>query len=189
VAPVTATKDGRRFADSQQQLNAGGVSILGEMEKIDEVMMAGMPEGTPPEVSVMREPIRLMGEVVNVQTQAAAQLGEWKTWPGAMGYQQIALRRMEEILGLLEGGDSDDSQEGEDGEWDEEGEWDEYGEGEEGSPSSMPMEGDLAAGSEMAPLPVPNYSVEDLLMEEQGSMQFREQQRAKSQAGKVEKDW
>ena len=53
----------------------------------------------------------------------------------------------------------------------------------------MPMEGDLAAGGEMAPLPVPNYSAEELLMEEQGNMQFREQQRAKAQAGKVEKDW
>ncbi|WP_424314875.1 vWA domain-containing protein [Haloferula sp.] len=189
VAPVTASKDGRRFASSQQQLNTEGVSILGEMEKLDEVMMAAMPEGTPPEMSVMREPIRLMGEVVTVQKQAVVPLGEWKTWPETMGYQQIALRRIEEILGILEGGESDDSGEGEDGEWDDEGEWDEYGEGEEGTPSSMPMEGDLAAGSEMAPLPVPNYSVEDLLMEEQGSMQFREQQRAKSQAGKVEKDW
>ena len=41
----------------------------------------------------------------------------------------------------------------------------------------------------MQPLPVPNYSVEDILMQEQGSLQFRQQQRAKSNQGKVEKDW
>ena len=56
-------------------------------------------------------------------------------------------------------------------------------------PSSMPMQGDLAAGSDMQPLPLPNYSVEDLLMEEQGNLQFRQQQRAKAQAGRVKKDW
>ncbi len=73
-------------------------------------------------------------------------------------------------MGLLEGGDSDDSGDGEDedGEWDDEGDWDDYEEVGERLPSSMPMEGDLAAGSEMAPLPVPNYSAEELLMEEQG---------------------
>jgi hypothetical protein len=51
------------------------------------------------------------------------------------------------------------------------------------------MEGDFAAGGEMQALPVPNYSAGDILMEEQGSLQFRQQQRAKANAGKVEKDY
>ncbi|MEP4079899.1 VWA domain-containing protein [Haloferula sp.] len=191
MAPVTAKNEAVEFVEQQQALGVEGKSIRGEMEKLESTMMANLPEGMPPEMSVMREPLRLMGEAIGAQEQAAEQLGEWEHWTTAIAHQQIVLRRIEEILALLEGGDSDDSGEGEDdeGEWDDEGDWDEYEDGEEGSPSSMPMEGDMAAGSEMAPLPVPNYSVEDLLMEEQGSLQFREQQRAKAQEGKVKKDW
>ena len=62
-------------------------------------------------------------------------------------------------------------------------------ESEEGMNSSEPMEGDFAAGSEMQALPIPNYSAEDILMEEQGSQQFREQKRASANAAKVEKDF
>ena len=97
--------------------------------------------------------------------------------------------KIQEILDLLAG---DNEGESDDGDWeDDEEDWDmeDYEDGEDGMPSSMDMTGDLAAGSEMQPLPVPNYSVEDMLMEEQGNMQFRQQERAKANAGKVKKDW
>lgn len=41
----------------------------------------------------------------------------------------------------------------------------------------------------MQELPVPNYSAEEILMEEQGNLQFRQQKRASANAGKVEKDF
>lgn len=54
---------------------------------------------------------------------------------------------------------------------------------------SESSDGDFAAGAEMQELPVPNYSAEDILLEEQGNRQFREQQRASANAGAVEKDY
>ena len=55
--------------------------------------------------------------------------------------------------------------------------------------ASMPMKGEFRKDAMMQPLPTPNLSAEDILMEEKSSQQFREQQRAKANAGKVEKDW
>ena len=191
VQPVTAGKDAKGFVDEQQVLKSKGKVIEVAMGELDKEMLATMPEGTPPEMSMMREPLRLMGEVLVAQEKAAEALAEWTRWAEGIGQQQVAILKIEEILAILEGGDPGESEDGddEDGEWDDEGDWEDYEDSENGMPSSMPMEGDLAAGGEMAPLPVPNYSAEELLMEEQGNMQFREQQRAKAQAGKVEKDW
>jgi hypothetical protein len=179
------------FGAEQEGLRTRAVAIEGAMKALDGEMMAGMPEGAPSEMSMMHEPLRLMGEVLVSQAKAVELLVEWSRWPEAAGQQQVAIVKIEEILALLEGGDSGESEEGEDdqGEWDDEGDWEDYEDSDNGMPSSMPVEGDMAAGGEMVPLPVPNYSVEELLMEEQGNLQFREQQRAKSQAGKVEKDW
>lgn len=189
--PVTVGKDAEGFGEEQQRLKSEAVSLGSDMKALDQEILAGMPEGTPPEMSMMREPLRLMSEVLSEQDKATEALAEWSRWAEAAVQQQVAILKIEEILALLEGGDSGESEDGEDeeGDWDDEGDWEDYEDSEEGSPSSMPMEGDMAAGSEMAPLPVPNYSAKDLLMEEQGNMQFREQQRAKGQAGKVEKDW
>ena len=55
--------------------------------------------------------------------------------------------------------------------------------------ASMPMKGEFRKDVMMQPLPTPNFSAEDILMEEVSSRQFREQQRDKANAGKVEKDW
>ncbi|MFC7336816.1 VWA domain-containing protein [Haloferula chungangensis] len=186
-----ASGEGEEFGREQGSLKSEAQSIEGEMTALDQEMLAGMPEGTPPEMSMMRVPLRLMTELLGAQDKAREALAEWSRWAESAAQQQVAILKIEEILAILEGGDSGESEEGEDdeGEWDEEGDWEDYEDSEDGMPSSMPMEGDLAAGSEMAPLPVPNYSAEELLMEEQGNMQFREQQRAKGQAGKVEKDW
>ena len=64
-----------------------------------------------------------------------------------------------------------------------------YSEISESMPDSSYHEGDLAAGSNMQALPAPNYSIEDILLEEKGSLQFRQQKRANANAAKVEKDY
>jgi hypothetical protein len=64
-----------------------------------------------------------------------------------------------------------------------------YSEMSESMPDSSYHEGDLAAGSNMQALPAPNYSIEDILLEEKGSLQFRQQKRANANAAKVEKDY
>lgn len=188
---VVGGKDAEGIIDEQARLQSEAVSIQDEMRALDREMLAGMPDGSPPDMSMMREPLRLMGELLAAQDKASEALAVWARWAESLAQQQVAILKIEEILAILEGGDSGEPEDGEndEGEWDDEGEWEDYESSEDGSPSSMPMEGDLAAGSEMAPLPVPNYSAKELLMEEHGNMQFREQQRAKGQAGKVEKDW
>ena len=123
------------------------------------------------------------------QGAAVDALTEWSTWELARAKQQEAAEKIQEILDLLAGDNEGESEEGDWEDYEEDWDMEDYEEGEEGTPSSMDMTGDLAAGGEMQPLPLPNYSVEDVLMEEQGNMQFRQQERAKANAGKVEKDW
>ena len=97
--------------------------------------------------------------------------------------------KIQEILSLLSNHSSDESEGDEWDEMDEEGEYEYSDDMDASMMSSMLMEGDFAAGGEMQALPVPNYSAEDILMEEQGNLQFRQQQRAKANAGQVEKDY
>jgi hypothetical protein len=116
-------------------------------------------------------------------------LANWNTWPAARGEQAVAEQLIEEILSLLSNNSSDESEGDEWDEMNEEGEYEYSDEMDESMMSSMPMEGDFAAGGEMQTLPLPNYSAEDILMEEQGNLQFRQQQRASANAAKVEKDY
>ena len=66
---------------------------------------------------------------------------------------------------------------------------DDYSEMSESMPDSSYNEGDLATGLSMQPLPAPNYTIEDILLEEKGNLQFRQQKRANANAAKVEKDY
>ena len=66
---------------------------------------------------------------------------------------------------------------------------DDYSEMSESMPDSSYNEGDLAAGSSMQSLPAPNYTIEEILLEEKGSLQFRQQKRANANAAIVEKDY
>lgn len=188
-APENAAGASQAFASGQEALERDGRAIHRSMEMLDRVMTPPAVEGMPSSQSILTEPVRLMTEVVAAQREAIEPLEAWSTWEVARTKQQVAIARIQEILDLLAGDNEGESDEGDWEDYEEDWEMDEYEDAEDGMPSSMSMTGDLAAGSEMQPLPVPNYEAEDLLMEEQGSMQFRQQQRAKANAGKVEKDW
>ena len=173
--------------NEQKSLGIIARAIRGEMELIDTIMHPPIPDEQAPMERLMEEPLRLMNEAIGAQDESARELIQWATWEVARSRQQLAIQRLQEVIDLLSNGQSSDS---DDSEWnDEDGDMEEYDDMDEGTPSSMAMEGDLSAGSEMQPLPVPNYSAEDLLVEEAGNLQFRQQQRAKAQAGKVKKDW
>ncbi|MCM2372057.1 vWA domain-containing protein [Aporhodopirellula aestuarii] len=208
--PDSAAEDSKRFAQSQRTLHNEGVSIRQIMKDLDQTIsevtaeppslpadfgdesqsttVHSAPDPAPP-VSVLQEPLQLMDQVVVAQEQAAGKLQQWNTWPEGRDQQLVAIKKIQEILDLLASNDSGESDEGD---WDEDAEYDEMMEAsdsEEAMMSSMQGQGDFASGSEMQSLPVPNYSVDDILMEEQGSLQFRQQQRAKGNQGNVEKDW
>ena len=189
TSPQDAVAKSTRFHSDQLDLieTANHVRIF--MDELDQAMT---PEGVDAEqmpVSILSEPLQLITEGIEAQDRAAEQLRKWAFWPDARLQQQIAIDKIEDILDLLASDQSEDWDEGDWEDWEED--WDdmEFSDSEGGMNASMEGQGDLAAGAEMQALPLPNYSVEDILMEEQGSLQFRQQQRAVANKGKVEKDW
>ncbi len=169
------------------------VAVRGESDAVGERMKAidGKLKVPVPGVlamdTVLTEPLRLMGGTAEPLARAIEGLKVWNTWPASRFAQQQFEKILEEILDLLVSDSQQEGDEGEEMEDYEEGE--EWEESDEGSSDSMAAAGDLAASAEMQPLPKPNYSAEDILMEEQGSLQFRQQKRAGENAGKVEKDY
>ena len=136
--------------------------------------------------TILKRPLELMGEAVERQLEAEELLSQWRYWAVARVHQSVAIDRLQDILDLFASNRDDEGE----GEWDDE-DWEEYVDADprEVVASSLPMKGEFREDSLMQPLPIPNFSVEDVLMEEMGSQQFRQEQRAKANAGKVEKDW
>ena len=188
-SPSAAGVNAPIFVRSQRALQSEAERIYLKMQQLDATMSLPEIEGMPSMESLLTEPLRLMAKVPVAMEHAAGLLGSWSSWPAGRSEQQIAEQLIEEILSLLGNNSSDESEGDEWDEMDEDGEYEYSDEMDASMMSSMPMEGDFAAGGEMQALPVPNYSADDILMEEQGSLQFRQQQRAKANAGKVEKDY
>jgi hypothetical protein len=189
IVPQNVEAQAKGFAGRQEVMRSEGRSIHRSMEGLDQAMTPPPMEGVPRAESVLAEPLRLMTQVVAAQGGAVDALAAWDTWELARARQQEAVVKIQEILDLLAGDNEGESEDGDPEDFEEDWDMEDYEEGEQGTPSSADMTGDLASGGEMQPLPLPNYSVEDVLMEEQGNMQFRQQERAKANAGKVEKDW
>jgi Ca-activated chloride channel family protein len=140
--------------------------------------------------SILNEPLKLMSQVKNSQLKTQELLANADSWKAARASSQSAERAIEAIIDLLavdSGASSDEGDESDD--FDEYDYYDDMNSSEESMNTSEPMQGDFAAGSEMQELPVPNYSTEDILIEEQTNLQFRQQQRASANAAKVEKDY
>ena len=184
--------DRRSIEFENQQLNfvEEGHGIQETMIEMDESFSLAdeaLEDLPVPEVeSIMKRPLELMDQALDVQKDSAELLSQWQYWPSARSRQTVAAERLQEIIDLFA---SNSDSEGE-GEWEEE-EWDDYSEGEdgEGISSSLPMQGDFRKDALMQASPIPSFSAEEVLMEEVESQQFRQQQRAKANAGKVEKDW
>jgi uncharacterized protein YegL len=187
--PSDAGANAPIFVASEGELKIEAERIHVGMQKVDTQMTPPVIEGMPPMESLLAEPLKLMAKVPPAMERAGGLLGSWNSWPAARAEQQVAEQLIEEILSLLGNNSSDESEGDEWDEMDDEGDYEYSDEMDESMMSSMPMEGGFAAGGEMQALPVPNYSAEDILMEEQGSLQFRQQQRAKANAAKVEKDY
>lgn len=181
------TQAARAFLQRQQQLKDNASTIQSLMVRLDSQIQIPL-EAMPDSQSLFSEPIQLILKTQDSQQSAARYLNNFERWPLSGELQLDAIHSIEKILELLTDEQqqaASDDEEYEDMEDDEEYTY----ESEESMISSESMSGDLAAGSEMQALPVPNYSAEDILMEEQGSQQFRQQKRASSNAGKVEKDF
>jgi len=188
--PENADANGVRFEREQAILRTEGQSIEQHMFELNsEFSIAGAVAQNSEQMameSILKRPLELMGQAVEAQTEAEELLPQWRYWPAARARQSVAIDRLKEILDLF-ASNSDDQGEGE---WDDE-DWEEFMDTDPGEAvaSSLPMKGEFREDALMQPLPVPNFSAEDILMEETSSQQFRQEQRAKANAGKVEKDW
>lgn len=187
--PADATTNAPIFVAKQALLEKDSVSIETTMQALDAKLTPPPMEGVPQADSLLTEPLKLMAQVAPSMQLAAERLAVWDSWPAAQTEQQVAEQTIEAILALLSNNPSDESE----GEvYDEMEDYEDYEYSDdmsESMPSSMQMEGDFAAGGDMQSLPQPNYSAEEILMEEQGNLQFRQQQRAAANASKVEKDY
>ena len=187
VAPDSAVEDAKGLVVRQGELLDEAKSAEMMMQSIDQLLVA--PD-MPQMETLITEPLKLIRGAQEAQNRAAEELGAWSSWPAARASQNRVELKIEEILQLLSGDSQQPSDESEDWEdYEEDYDYDYMEDSEESMSSSEAMQGDLAAGAEMQALPIPNYSAEDILMEEQGSLQFRQQKRANANASKVEKDY
>lgn len=189
VAPPDAAELADGFAASQKKQAAQTRNVEEEMKNLDAKIRIPIPD-LPPVESILTEPLKLIKDVEQAQDSAATELKVWDAWPAARNHGQTAEKTLKEIIELFannspQTGDSDDPGD----EMDDEIKYTESDEDQKGAPDSRKVSGDLAAGEEMQALPVPNYSAEDILKEEQGSQQFRQQKRGQSNAAKVKEDY
>lgn len=184
--PETAADDSKQFAETQRLLKQEGAAIEDQMKALDQAMMPPEMELQDAPISLLQQPRRLMTEVISSLARAETMLTRWGTWPDARDQQHVAIQKIQEILDLLASDDSDE-RDGDDEE--EDGDMMEPSDSDKSISASMEGQGDFASDAAMQPLPLPNYSVDDILQQEQGSLQFRQQQRAKSNQKSVEKDW
>lgn len=190
TVPENADAKGKAFAEDQAILGQEGLSIEEEMRSLDvEFSMASVlshDNSSESVQTVMRQPMKLIERALAAQKEAEELLPQWRYWISARARQSEAIDRLQEILDQFASNNEDEGE----GDWDEE-DWEEFMDTDPGAAvaASMPMKGEFRKDAMMQSLPTPNFSAEDILREEKSSQQFREQQRAKANAGKVEKDW
>ena len=160
------------------------------MQEID-IKLAGSTADVSALVTLMTEPLNLIVQVQQTQEKALQYLSSWNSWPAARASQQIVEGLVGRILELLSGNSQQEqAEEGEMYEDYEDGYDYEYmDDAGQSIMDSQAAQADLAAGLEMQQLPIPNYTAEDILSEEQESMQFRQQKRLSANAGKIDKDY
>jgi Ca-activated chloride channel homolog len=183
---VVEVKD---IVKTQVALNTDASAIRLEMGQLDRLLSAAEP-GTPPVQSILQEPLAYMDKAIEAQARATEDLPSPDQWIRARQEQAIASGHLRTLLGLLSTNKPDDSGHGDDASKSDDDPADASSDDNPPAQSaSLSAEGDKASASAMQPLPIPNYSVQDILKEEAANQQFRQQKRATAQAGKVEKDW
>lgn len=177
------------FTRSQQQLNAQGINRLNQMQIINRKLSPPQLPGIAPIETLLTRPLELMADCINTQNRALKLIQNWADWSQARKEQLATVRLIEEILSLLTNPNQDPAESEESGEMEDYDSFEETDDVSESSQQSDMAEADFASDSETKELPVPNYSAEDILREEVGNQQFRESQRAKSNAQNVQNDY
>jgi hypothetical protein len=167
---------------------------LGEMQSLVRGMMNQMalldPSAPPQESEPQTEfdlPLEYMETARQAQDRASGLLGPLEQLSGAVTAKSEATEALKAILEELAGNQGEGDEFSED-------DWDEYDESEMASDQSgaahpsMPAGGDLRSDFVNRALPQPNFSVEELLAEEEANNQVRAE-RQPARVSEVEKDW
>ncbi len=188
LMPEEAISNSIAFTKTQKSYTPRAKEIQKSMQAIDLKLKLQL-NNIPDFETLMTQPLKLILKTQEAQTKAENHLTAWETWPAGRAEQQRAITLLKEIIELLNNDSQDSSEDSENYEDMEDEDYEYTNDSEDSMASSEATQGDLAAGSEMQELPVPNYSADDILLEEQGSLQFRQQKRANANAAKVEKDF
>ncbi len=185
----------------QTDVGTGTGSVLETVREVQSVIQkmlsAAFSDGEAAPPTEFDEAVAQLTQARASQTDALQKLTpEAVQWPQANSAFHSASRQMQEALRLLsdqnQGQDSEDSSEMSDEsemdwEFDEDMEW---SESDMPSDMSMPMEsGSFKTALESRSLPTPNYTAEEILMEEAANMEQRAQQQSGRAGAKVEKNW
>ncbi|MGJ8673436.1 VWA domain-containing protein [Rubritalea sp.] len=175
------------YHDTQNQLSSRSSLAKKSMELINKKLVIPTPDQVAE--TLMTQPLKYIEQVISMQQNAAERVLERSEWPASRSQQSSAEALITEIIDLLSGKSDQNSDDSEYSEDDDEGDYEYSEDDSESSMSSESMQGDLSSSSQMQSLPEPNYSAEDILQEEQGNLQFRQEKRANQNASKVEKDY
>lgn len=187
IATLKSTKP--EFAPTQESLTNTSAEVLKRMEVLHLRLLKQLPKEAPP-ITLMSDPILLAQQLIESQELAYKSLSAGESWLTTTRNQKNAIQFIEQILEILASNSQESSDEGDEAESDEESsEYEEMDENSESTVSDEAQQGDLAASSSMQGLPEPNYSAEDILEQEKGSLEFRQQKRANSNAAKVKDDY
>ena len=179
------TADWIRNQNELRQRARASQNLMQQIDSQQKLLLAQLD----PADSAMTQPLELIAQAQDFQRSAAAHFADDNTSQVSLELQIAAEHSIQQIIDLLAGDSQQEPTEGDEWEEQEDYEFDYSDEISESNSSSESMPGDLAAGSEMQPLPVPNYSAKDILLQEQGSQQFRQNKRANSNAAQVDKDF
>jgi Ca-activated chloride channel homolog len=195
----SAAVEPARAEQSAVQQETGEVTgtVSEAQQLIQKMLAAAYAENEIPPPTEFDEPVRLLSSAQQSQQSALGSLQpDTQNWPQANAAFRTAAQQMQEALQLLsDGSQGQDSQSSSDPSEDMETDWEfdeemEWSESDMPGDMSMPMQsGNFQTALETRSLPTPNYTAEEILMEEAANMEQRAQQQSGRAGAKVEKNW
>lgn len=187
--------------EEQSSVRTGTGEVLKVVKEVQslirEAMSAAYGESDAPPTTEYDGAVNCLNTARSAQQNAMNGLApNALNWPQASSAMLTAHRQMQEALRLLsdqgqgQDGESDsDSEFGDDMDWDFEEDM-EWSESDAQSDLSMPMSSqDFKTALENQSLPTPNYTAEEILMQEAANQEKRARQKAGRSGAKVEKNW
>ncbi|MDA3924888.1 MAG: VWA domain-containing protein [Kiritimatiellae bacterium] len=199
-APESEKKESAIAVSSQQvDVTEGTQAVLAAVKsmqtKVRQMLAAAFNDQDKPVTTEFDEVADLLSSAGVSQSDVKGQLvSEKMNWVKANSSLLTATRKMQEALQLLtdqsnDESDSEDSDEGDMEDWDYEDDM-EWSESNEATSLSMPIRSqNFNSALNSRNMPIPNYSAEEIMAEEEANQMKREQQNSSRAGAKVEKNW